>query len=580
MPVSRIPGRPAPTTATNQTDKITVDNTNAPATANTSQQLDRFEHGTRQPTSSPSTSSASTGQSKSVLRTMFAPYDSTTAAELEQINEVISAKQADSRTFPDGENPYSIKYAVYNLRNPEIIEALIHAEEQGVDVQVLIEDHQLDPKKTWNTADEQMQEAGFSFSGTHKGLSNEQKKELDMIGIEGSGLMHLKTRLFSYPDPETGKPIEKVMTGSMNPGDSAANNDETLHLINDPQLVSRYKAKYDAVLDGKSLPNEWSPDAAVNVLFTPATKGPQAADKILEMIDKEDEAIFLGVFSLRNVESPKQRERMVDKLKKAKERGVPVVVVTDRKQSDGVDAQGNKVGWDDNTEDLLKQAGIPVYECTNEAGQFNAMHAKYGIFGLSDMKVISDCGNWTKAALGGRRKKARNDESYLFIDSKKLDDNATGMRYLSNFLQLIRKYDDQQTGVPNADTLFDTLSQHPNWPKVKVDFDVLAQTYYGEEIYITGDHPAFGNWTQEGPGLKLNTDGESYPNWSTDTAIELPFGTELEYKIVRRDSHSGELRWEPGQNQLLLVDPVHQSGDQEGALSRNLDVKDRFGHNG
>jgi hypothetical protein len=567
-----VPTETQTTTTDNVASSSPVTNTSTPATP---ARTDGFDVGSRTTDRLAPSDSALSGQS--VLRTMFAPYDPTTATEVELIDEVIAAKQADPRQFPDGENPYTIHYAVYNLRNPEIIQKLAEAHHAGVDVQVLIEDHQLSPDKTWNTADEQLRDAGFSFSPTHKQLNDAQREELDLIGIQGSGLMHLKTRLFSYPDPTTGQPIERLMTGSMNPGDSASNNDETLHLSSDPQLISRYRAKYDAVLNDTSLPNEWKADAPVNVLFTPATQGPQAADKILEWIDQEDEAIFLSVFSLRNVSSPQQREDMLQKLKKAQDRGVEVIVITDKKQSDGRDLEGNKVGYDDYTDQRLSELGIPTYECINESGQFNAMHTKYAIFGLDNMKVVTDCGNWTQAALGSKRKAAKNDESYLFIDSQQLDNNATGMRYLSNFLRNLRKYEHQQsTNQPSADELFSRLSQLPNWPKVSVDFDVVAETYMGQDVYITGNHEALGNWTMEGPGLKLHTNGQTYPDWSVDSEIRLPFGLELEYKVVKRNP-DGHIEWEPGDNQLLIIDPVQHSGDTEGNLDMDLHIKDRFG---
>lgn len=524
-----------------------------------------------------STDGQRAAETREVLKTFFAPYDDPIKQDIALIQEVIEAKKADPRTFEDGNNPYKIQFAVYNLRNPEVIRLLGEAAKQGVDVQVLIEDHQLDPAKDFNTADEQLIAAGFQFSKTHRGLSDEQKQELDLIGIEGSGLMHLKTRIFTRPDPVTAEPIEKMLTGSLNPGDAAPFNNETLHLITDKQLIARYKAKYQAVLDDKDLPNEWVQGAAVNVLFTPAKEGPHPADKILELIDKEQEAIFLSVFSLRNFAGKESRGQLLDKLQKAKERGVPIVVVTDRKQSDGTDAQGNRIGWDDKTEDKLRELGIPVYECTNTAGPYNAMHNKSAIFGLSNMKVVTDCGNWTKAALGSSGRRAKNDESFLFIESGKLDDNATGLRYLSNFLYLLRSYEGQQhDGDPGAKALVDQLSQHPAWPKVEVDFDVFAQTYFGQEVYITGDHPALGDWTRSGPGLKLKTDGASYPTWKNESKLKLPFGTTLEYKVVKRDARTGELSWEPGNNQILVVDPAdlnHSARDGEGGL----DVKDRFG---
>lgn len=495
---------------------------------------------------------------REVLQTFFAPYDDPIKHEVALIREIIEAKKADPRTFPDGANPFQIQYAVYNLRNPDVVNALKEAALAGVDVQILIEHHQLDPAKDWNTTDETLIAAGFEFSATHKGLTDGQKRELDLIGIQGSGLMHLKTRLFTRPDPTTGEPIEKMITGSMNPGDEADFNNETFHLITDPQLISRYKAKYDAVLNDTDLPNVWNDDAAVNVLFTPAKVGPQAADKILELVDKEQEAIFMTVFSLRDVKSKTHRDGLVAKLKAAVARGVEVVIVTDKKQSDGVDASGNRIAFDDGMDDLLKAAGIPVYECINTGGPFNAMHQKSAIFGLTAPKVVTDCGNWTAAALGTDKKPARNEESLLFIDSMKLDGGATSRRFMSNFLHLLRTYEGQQdASTPGANALLERFMALPAWPKVKVDFDVVAKTHWGQEVYITGDHEALGTWTKSGPGIKLNTTGGTYPVWSTDTSIELPFGMALHYKVVKRDVASGALEWEAGENQLLVVD----SGD-------------------
>lgn len=569
---------PPASTSTGGTASVTSGGTSGPASTTTPSTADpaaRFDGVTSGGGSAPSTTDAR--GVREILTTYFAPVDDPIAKELALIDEVVSARRADPATYKDGENPFKIQYAVYNLRNPDVVNALKDAAANGVDVQILIEAHQLDPAKTWNTTDETLIAAGFEFSPTHKGLSAAQKKELDLIGVKGTGLMHLKTRLFTRPDPTTGEPLQKLVTGSMNPGDETLHNNETFHLITDPQLVARYQAKVDAVLDGRDSPNVWNDGAAVNVLFTPAKTGPQAADKILELVDNEREAIFMSVFSLRDVKSKKHRDGLVEKLKRAHERGVEVVIVTDKKQSDGVDADGNRIAFDDDMEDRLRKAGIPVYECVNTGGPFNAMHQKSAIFGLTNPQIVSDCGNWTAAALGNERAPAKNEESLLFIDSKKLDDGATARRFMSNFLYLLRTYEGQQDATtPRAEALIDRFTALPGWPKVKVDFDVVAKTHFGQEVYITGDHEALGTWTQSGPGLRMLTTGGTYPLWSTDTSIELPFGIALEYKVVKRDSSTGELNWEQGENQLLVVD----SGDlnRAGADHRQgtLAVKGAF----
>ncbi len=501
---------------------------------------------------------AQANNTSSVLKTWFAPYEDTRKPELALLDEVIAARKADPRTFQEGQNPYKINYAVYNISSQEILEKLAEANRAGVDVQVLIEEDQLDPQKTWNDGDDYLIRNGFEFAPDHKKLTPEERHTADLIGINNSTLMHLKTRIFQYPDPQTGDLKQTVLTGSMNPGESAIHNDENLMQINDPRVARRYIEMYEAVRDGKEIKNDFDPQSPINVMFTgaPVKDGQSVTRQIFNMIDQEKEAIFLSVFTLRNLTTDSDRQNLVDKLKAAHDRGVPVVVITDKKQSDGVDAQGNRTFSDDQTEDLLQKAGIPTYEALNPSGPFNAMHAKSAIFGLSDIKVITDTGNWTKAALSGRGSRyAQNEESYLFVDSGKLDNNQTGMRYLGNFLNLLRAYAPQNPDQPAAEELINKLSSHPAWPRVKVDFSVMAHTFMGQDIYITGNHPAVGNWTQDGPGLKLNTSPGRYPFWESGGALELPFGSQFEYKIVKREPN-GSLQWEAGPNAFLIVDPT------------------------
>ncbi len=497
--------------------------------------------------------------SEKVMETFFAPNDDMRKVELQLLDEVIAARKTDSKTYVDGKNPFQIRYAVYNISSREVLEKLVEASKAGVDVQILIEDHQLDPKKYWNQADEYLQDNGFSFEGDHTKLRGEENLTTDLIGIKNNNLMHLKSRIISYPEPETGKPIKKLLTGSMNPGESAVRNDENLNLISDPDVVDRYVEMYEAVRDGKTISNKFDDNKAINPMFTgaPVKGGPRVTNQIFKWIDQEQEAIFLSVFSLRNLTTPGARGNLVKKLKAAKDRGVEVVVVTDRKQSDGVDVEGNQVFWDDRTDDMLREAGIPVYEAINDSGPHNAMHAKSAVFGLTEMKVITDTGNWTKAALGSKRraKKDQNEESFLFVDSNKLDDNQTGRRYLGNFMHLLRKYSAQNPNEPDAETLINRLSENPAWPKVTVDFSVMAHTFMGQEVYVTGDHPALGNWTTEGPGLKLNTAPGRYPTWESGGSLDLPFGTQFSYKVVKKNP-DGSLEWEPGQNSFLIVDPT------------------------
>lgn len=479
------------------------------------------------------------------LQVLFAPDDPVTTLELRLIEEVTSRRASDPEVYKEGANPFTIRYAVYNLRNPLIVKALIEAEAAGVDVQILIEDKQLDPERTWNTADETLIEAGFEFAPSHRDLTPETAVTADLIGIEGSGLMHLKARLYQAGE------WRAALSGSMNPGDNAVLNEETLHLIRDPKLIDRYASAYAAVRANQRPDNVWDDAAAANVLFTPAGSGPRAGAKLIEWLKAENEQILLMVFSLRDFEA--EGGRLVDVLAAKAAAGVPVWVITDRKQSDGVDADGNRLYWNDRTEDRLRAAGVHVYEATNRASPFTAMHHKVGILGRTHVRVITDASNWTTAGLGSARKRARNHESVLFIDTARLDDGHTGRRYLAQWLTVLQRYAHQSVddGEPDAETVRKTLLAAADWPTQPVQFTAQVETDWGEQVDVRGDHEALGAWQADG-SVALYTDADTYPLWISEP-VALPLGAPLAYKLTA--SLRGAVRWEAGDNRAAIAAP-------------------------
>ncbi|GAA4922324.1 carbohydrate-binding module family 20 domain-containing protein [Streptomyces coeruleoprunus] len=78
-------------------------------------------------------------------------------------------------------------------------------------------------------------------------------------------------------------------------------------------------------------------------------------------------------------------------------------------------------------------------------------------------------------------------------------------------------------------------------------FNVNATTVMGENIYVTGNQSALGNWNT-GSALKL--DPASYPVWKLD--VTLPAGTAFEYKYLRKDA-AGNVTWESGANRVATV---------------------------
>lgn len=479
------------------------------------------------------------------LQVLFAPDDPVATLELALIDEVIARRALDPAPYAEGHNPFSIRYAVYNLRNPAIVAALAKAEGAGVDVQILIDDDQLDPARDWNTADEALVAAGFELAPSHRKLTAETRLTADLIGIEGSGLMHLKARIFEAGD------WRAALSGSMNPGDNAVLNEETLHLIRDPQLIDRYAAAYTAIRAGERPDNAWDAAAPVNVLFTPGGEGPRAGARIIEWLKAEEEQILLMVFSLRDFEAADVR--LVDVLAAKVAAGVPVWVITDRKQSDGVDADGNPQYFNDRTEDRLRAAGVHVYEATNRASPFTAMHHKVAILGRSRIRVITDASNWTTAGLGSTRARARNHESVLFIDSARLDDGHTGRRYLAQWLTVLRRYAAQSKadGEPDADAAGASLMAGAGWPTQPMRFEAEVETAWGEQVDVRGDRPELGGWAADG-AVPLYTDEATYPWWAAEP-VELPLGAPFAYKLTA--SLEGAIRWERGGDRRAIAAP-------------------------
>lgn len=70
-------------------------------------------------------------------------------------------------------------------------------------------------------------------------------------------------------------------------------------------------------------------------------------------------------------------------------------------------------------------------------------------------------------------------------------------------------------------------------------------TYWGQSVYVTGNHPTLGNWNLAN-AVKL--DPNNYPTWSG--TINLPGSTDIEWKCVKRDESnpSAGVHWQPGAN--------------------------------
>ena len=255
------------------------------------------------------------------------------------------------------------------------------------------------------------------------------------------------------------------------------------------------------------------------------------------------------VYSLRDITAPGFVGSLVDVVADRVAAGVPVFAMTDRKQSDGY--------WD-TTEDELRAAGATVWEVTNHTTPYTAMHHKVAVLGTTDVRVITDASNWTKAGLGSANEEASNVESILFLETEDLDEGRTGRRYLARFARVLDRYRDQleDDGEPGYDAVFGALVAQPGWPLQPVEF-VAEQAYtnWGETVYVRGDRFELGVWGFEGPGHPLTTDAASYPTWSGIEPAMIPLGAPFEWKFVATDEASGDTRWEAGGDHRALAQP-------------------------
>jgi len=473
------------------------------------------------------------------LQVIFAPGEPVVTLELYWIDWVRQQRASDGNSYPEGENPYFIHYAVYTMRNQRIIEALADAEAEGVDVQILIESDQLGKERTWMTVDEYLSGRGFEVVLDHHDLDERSRATADLIGIKHYGLMHLKTRIFHTPTDCL------VLSGSFNPGSYAPLNDENFHLIRDSFLVERYRDMYRHLLYGERPVNVWDDTRPVNVLFTRPREGIRPGEMFLRWLGEEQEQILIMTYSLRDITAPGEQRSLVQLLAEKVAAGIPVYVISDRKQSDG--------GDHDDTDDRLRAAGVPVYEARNYATTYSAMHHKVAVLGRSHIRVVADSANWTKSGLGTASNIARNTESMLFIDTQALDDGRTGRRYLAEWLKVLERYAEQGQAIDGEQSYQEVeqrLLVQPDWPEQAVGFLARrAETDMGEVVYVLGDYPRLGGWGELGPGVELVTDPQDYPDWWTNEPVLLPLALQFEWKLTALDAGAGR-RWEDGPNRL------------------------------
>ena len=87
-----------------------------------------------------------------------------------------------------------------------------------------------------------------------------------------------------------------------------------------------------------------------------------------------------------------------------------------------------------------------------------------------------------------------------------------------------------------------------NGVKLVVDFEVHYDTTFGEDVCIVGSHDALGAWDLDKAAAMTWTEGSVWK-----LAVELPAGGVFFYKYVVRDANGDVVRWQDGNNSMLVL---------------------------
>ncbi|PFH45132.1 carbohydrate-binding module family 20 protein [Amanita thiersii Skay4041] len=82
---------------------------------------------------------------------------------------------------------------------------------------------------------------------------------------------------------------------------------------------------------------------------------------------------------------------------------------------------------------------------------------------------------------------------------------------------------------------------------VSVTFQETATTTFGENVFLVGSIPELGSWA---PDSAIALSSATYPVWAT--TVNLPAGTAVEYKFIRKET-DGSVVWESDPNRQLTT---------------------------
>lgn len=263
----------------------------------------------------------------------------------------------------------TIDAAVFDLRLPSLVEALVRAQQRGVRVRVIVDYEANKDAKEFTDAVKKVKDAGIEVVENHR-----------------SALMHDK---FAVIDNRV------LWTGSMNftPNDAYRNNNNMLRLEN-PALIQNYSQIFERIFlsraaqaPSKTVPNpriELDNGVVIENYFSPNGGAQQA---ILKRLNAAQSDIRITAYTFTDT-------AMAQVLKEKYKEHVLVQGVFEKRNNDGLGAE-----YAD-----LKRAGLDVLE----DGNCYILHSKLMI--IDGKTVVMGSYNYTDAA------NKTNDENLLIID--------------------------------------------------------------------------------------------------------------------------------------------------------------------
>ena len=352
---------------------------------------------------------------------------------------------------------HEIRVAMYNVRSARLGYALLERQQAGVAVEVLWDAKQM--AQDYNTLDDELIAAGLNVVP----VLNERHE---------FATLHHKVAIIDG---------ERVLMGSANWSDSALHdNDEVVLVMRSPALAAVYDGELDEILTGWKDRREGDADSAAQLYFSPEDK----LDRVIEArIDAAEHRIVAAVFSFR-------LSGLAEAMVRAKQRGVDVYLITDRKQSTTT-----------TVDEILKDAGIPVIEALNDTNEFTAMHDKFMV--VDGETTVVGSYNWTYTATKS------NYEDIAVI----ADDVEVASAFEGAFGRLWDRYGQDDNPVSATGAV-----------SVAAYCDGTA---YGDTLVLVGDRPELGAWNPH-DGVRLS--GAAWPTWTGDVALRA--GARIEYKLV------------------------------------------------